>query len=79
MTQGEKLKAALDAAGLTEISLARRMRDVSPGFLIAVTRDWAKLEPWQRITAEVLLGLRRGFLNPDEPAQDTGGRRACRA
>lgn len=79
MTQGEKLKAALDAAGMTEISLAKKMRDVSPGFLIAVTRGWAKLEAWQRITAEVLLGFQRGFLREDEPTQDAGGRRTCRA
>ena len=62
MTQGEKLKNALEAAGMTEISLARKMRDVSPGFLIAVTRGWTKLEQWQRITVEVLLGLERGYL-----------------
>ena len=66
MTQGEKLKAALDAAGMTEISLAKKMRDVSPGFLIAVTRDWATLEAWQRITAEVLLGMERGALKGDD-------------
>ena len=73
MTQGEKLKAALDAAGMTEISLAKKMRDVSPGFLIAVTRGWATLEPWQRITIEVLLGMERGSLKGDEEnAGDSG-------
>lgn len=66
MTQGEKLKAALDAAGMTEISLAKKMRDVSPGVLIAVTRGWATMEPWQRITVEVLLGMERGSLKGDE-------------
>ena len=73
MTQGEKLKAALEAAGMTEISLARKMRDVSPGFLIAVTRGWAKLEQWLRITIEVLLGLERGYLKEGgEIAGDSG-------
>ena len=73
MTQGEKLKAALEAAGMTEISLARKMRDVSPGFLIAVTRDWATLEPWQRITIEVLLGMERGSLRDEPPMAASGG------
>jgi len=73
MTQGEKLKAALDAAGMTEISLAKKMRDVSPGFLIGVTRGWATLEQWQRITVEVLLGLERGYLKEGgEIAGDAG-------
>ncbi len=61
MTQGEKLKAAIAAAGTDEIALARRMR-ISPGFLIGVTRDWAELQAANRITAEVLLGLERGAL-----------------
>ena len=73
MTQGEKLKNVLEAVGMTEISLAKKMRDVSPGFLIAVTRGWATLEPWQRITVEVLLGLERGYLKEGEDSAGHDG------
>ena len=72
MTQAEKLKAALAAAGTDEISLARRMK-ASPGRMVAVTKGWTALEPWERITAEVLLGLERGALNEDEPPISAGG------
>lgn len=68
MNQAEKLKAALtEAEGMDEIALARRMK-VSPGRMVAVTRGWTELEQWERITAEVLLGLERGALKGDAPA-----------
>ncbi len=65
MSQAEKLKAALAAAGIDEIILARRMK-VSPGRMVAVTKGWTELEQWERITAEVLLGLERGALKRTE-------------
>lgn len=65
MTSGEKLRAALKEADMTEFQLARRMW-VSPAYIIALMRGKTEMDGPTRATIERILGLERGALEEDK-------------
>lgn len=61
MTRGDKLRAAMKEAGMTEFQLARKMW-VSPAYVIALMKDKTEMDGPTMRTIERILGLERGAL-----------------
>lgn len=72
MTAGEKLRAALKEADMTEYQLARRMY-VSPAYIIALMKGKTEMDGPTRMEIEHIMGLERGALEEDkENGHDNG-------
>ena len=69
MTAGEKLRAEMKEAGMTEFQLARKMW-VSPAYIIALMKDKTEMDGPTRTTIEHILGLERGTLGLAGGADD---------